>query len=90
MLNYTRISKYYRGMDGVRLAADLYLPQIKEKVPAIMYAGRGTRRERFEEMKGVLQKLLENGYALVLPDLRELAPPLEEMMDFTAGRKQRT
>lgn len=70
MLNYTRISKYYRGMDGVRLAADLYLPQIKEKVPAIMYAGRGTRRERFEEMKGVLQKLLENGYALVLPDLR--------------------
>ena len=30
MLNYTRISKYYSGVDGVKLAVDLYLPQTDE------------------------------------------------------------
>lgn len=70
MLNYTRISKYYRGVDGVKLAVDLYLPRTNEKVPAVMYAGRNHRRERFEEMKSILNRLLEEQYALVLPDLR--------------------
>lgn len=70
MLNYTRISKYYRGLGGVRLAVDLYLPQTEERVPAVMYAGRGDRREHFKEMQGIFEKLLEHGYALVLPDLR--------------------
>lgn len=70
MLNYTRISKYYSGVDGVKLAVDLYLPLTDEKVPAVMYAGRDHRRERFEEMKSMLNRLLEKHYALVLPDLR--------------------
>lgn len=70
MLNYTRISKYYSGVDGVKLAVDLYLPQTDEKVSAVMYAGRNHRRDRFEEMKSILNRLLEENYALVLPDLR--------------------
>lgn len=70
MTEYKRISKYYNGVDGVKLAVDVYLPDTAEKAPAIMYVGRSMRRDRFEEQKSILTKLLSHGYAVVLPDLR--------------------
>lgn len=67
---YRRISNYYSGADGVQLAVDLYLPPADKKIPAVMYAGRAPRRERFAEQQEILEELLANDYAVVLPDLR--------------------
>ena len=39
-----RISRYYPGFDGTRLAVDLYLPQTEEKVPVLFQAANGPRR----------------------------------------------
>ena len=47
MLNYTRISKYYSGVDGVKLAVDLYQPAPHEKVPAVINVGMDHCRYRF-------------------------------------------
>ena len=67
---YRRISNYYSGADGVQLAVDLYLPPADKKIPAVMYAGRAPRRERFAEQQEILEELLAHDYAVVLPDLR--------------------
>ena len=67
---YRRISNYYSGADGVQLAVDLYLPPADKKIPAVMYAGRAPRRDRFAEQQEILEELLANDYALVLPVLR--------------------
>lgn len=94
--NKESISKYDRGLnlsslyiemrDGVKIAADIYLPgdiRIDEKLPAIFHQTRSTRRyalrwpfmyfiERSSRYfyKSRIKKLLNNGYALVNIDQR--------------------
>lgn len=41
---YQRISRYYPGCDGTKLAVDLYLPETTEKVPVIFQVANGPRR----------------------------------------------
>lgn len=94
--NKEPISKYDRGLklnslyiemrDGVKLAADIYLPgdiRQDEKLPAIFHQTRATRRyglrwpfkyfiERSNKYfyKSRIKKILNNGYALVNIDQR--------------------
>ena len=43
---YKRISRYYPGCDGTKLAVDLYLPETTEKVPVIFQLSNSERRMR--------------------------------------------
>lgn len=44
-----RISRYYPGCDGTKLAVDLYFPENTggEKIPAVFHTGNDPHRIRF-------------------------------------------
>ena len=67
---YRRISKYYPGCDGTRLALDVYLPEGTEKVPALLTAGYGDRRGRFQREGEALERFLQAGYAVAVMEMR--------------------
>ena len=65
-MEYRRISKYYPGCDGTKLAVDLYLPEMQERVPALFNVGYEDRRRSFEGQKQPLERFLEAGCAICL------------------------
>ena len=76
---YKRISHYYPGCDGTKLAVDLYLPETSEKVPVLFRVSRNPRRpdpadERgqtfFQHEFAQLEYFLERGYAIAIPEMR--------------------
>ena len=59
-----RISRYYPGCDGTKLAVDLYFPENTggEKIPVVFHTGNDPRRMRYEHMEaGVRAQLYCNG-----------------------------
>lgn len=68
-MNYKRISKYYPGCDGTKLAVDLYLPETEEKVPVLLKAGYMPRRMIESEMDAV-EGFLNEGYAVAIVEVR--------------------
>ena len=70
MAEYTRISRYYPGCDGTKLAVDLYLPVTEQPVPVLVECGYEDRRRSFEGRREVLERFLEAGYALALIEPR--------------------
>ena len=69
-MEYRRISRYYPGCDGTKLAVDLYLPETAEKVPVLFNVGYEDRRRSFEGQKKALERFLEAGYAICLVEPR--------------------
>ena len=69
-MGYRRISKYYPGCDGTKLAVDLYLPETQEKVPVLFNVGYEDRRRSFEGQKKALERFLEAHYAICLVEPR--------------------
>ena len=69
-MEYRRISKYYPGCDGTKLAVDLYLPETQEKVPVLFNVGYEDRRRSFEGQKKALERFLEAHYAVCLVEPR--------------------
>lgn len=69
-MQYRRISRYYPGVDGTRLAVDLYLPETEEKVPFLLKAGYDRRRHQFESEKGPIERFLASGYAVAIVEVR--------------------
>lgn len=71
-MEYKRISKYYPGCDGTKIAVDLYLPETEEKVPVLLRAGYGSRRMPDEKQMEVDQvnTFLEAGYAVAIAEVR--------------------
>ncbi|MBR6321578.1 MAG: hypothetical protein IKR59_01800, partial [Lachnospiraceae bacterium] len=76
---YRRISHYYPGCDGTKLAVDLYLPETDEKVPVLFRISRNTRRpspddargqEFFKQELAQFEYFLEHGYAVAIPEMR--------------------
>lgn len=67
---YRRISKYYPGCDGTKIAVDIYIPQTAQKVPALFQCGYIDRRENFEHSKEAFERFLDAGYAIVLVEPR--------------------
>jgi len=67
-----RISRYYPGCDGTKLAVDLYLPELApdQKIPAVFHMGNDPRRMRYDTMAPFITRLVEEGYAVVLPEPR--------------------
>jgi predicted acyl esterase len=70
MAEYTRVSRYYPGCDGTKLAVDLYLPVTEQPVPVLVECGYEDRRRSFEGRREVLERFLEAGYALALIEPR--------------------
>ena len=56
--------------DGVRLCADVYLPQGAAKVPAILTRHPYGKNEEFMSMAGIGEYLARKGYAFVCQDVR--------------------
>ena len=69
-MSYHRVSRYYPGEDGTRLAVDIYLPDTQEKVPFLLQAGYEKRRRRFEHDKETMEAFREHGYAIVIVEVR--------------------
>ena len=69
-MSYHRISKYMPGVDGTKLAIDLYLPDTEEKVPLLQMAGYGPRREQFQFHQQAIERFLEAGYAVSIVEVR--------------------
>ena len=65
-----RLSKYYPGCDGTRLAVDLYLPECEEKAPLVFLVGRDMRRARYERFGALIDMLTDSGYAVALSEPR--------------------
>ncbi|MBR3059533.1 MAG: CocE/NonD family hydrolase [Oscillospiraceae bacterium] len=70
MIEYTRVSRYYPGCDGTKLAVDLYLPVTERRVPVLVECGYEDRRRSFESRKPALERFLEAGYALAFIEPR--------------------
>jgi putative CocE/NonD family hydrolase len=70
MAEYQRISKYYKGCDGVLLAADLYIPATDKPVPLLMQCGYFNRRTQFEMQKADFERFMAAGYAVALLEPR--------------------
>ena len=69
-MSYHRISHYYPGHDGTKLAVDLYLPDTEETVPFLLKAGYDKRRHQFETEKESMERFLEAGYAIAIVEVR--------------------
>ena len=69
-MSYRRVSHYYPGHDGTKLAVDLYLPETDEKVPFLLKAGYDKRRHQFETEKESMERFLNAGYAIVIAEVR--------------------
>lgn len=69
-MNYTRYSRYMPGHDGTKIAVDLYLPETEEKVPFLLKAGYGKRRDQFEQEKEAMERFLSEGYAIAIVEMR--------------------
>ena len=69
-MGYKRISRYYPGEDGTRLAVDVYLPETEEKVPFLLKAGYGRRRIEFEHEKDAIERFIGAGYAVAIVEVR--------------------
>jgi len=76
---YTRISRYYPGHDGTKLAVDLYIPGTEEKVPVLFRAVYGERRPQpederanafFETTLKQYEYFLDRGYAVCVMEPR--------------------
>ena len=76
---YQRISRYYSGCDGTKLAVDLYLPETEEKVPVLFRISRNPRRPDPEDLRGgeffktelaQIEYFLSHGYAVAVPEMR--------------------
>lgn len=67
---YKRISRYYPGDDGTKLAVDLYLPETTEKVPVLVQAGYEKRRQRFERDRETMEYFLNENYAMAIIEVR--------------------
>lgn len=67
-----RVSKYYPGCDGTRLAVDILLPDEmpQDGVPAVFHVGNDPRRIRYENTRQFIDLLVEKGYAVVLAEPR--------------------
>ena len=70
MVEYKRISKYYPGCDGTKLAVDLYIPVTEQRLPVLVECGYDDRRRAFDMRKETLERFLEAGYALALIEPR--------------------
>lgn len=69
-MDYRRISNYIPGVDGMRLAVDVYIPKTQEKVPVLLKAGYAPRRKMFEEDQAAVERFLAAGYAVAFADVR--------------------
>ena len=69
-MEYTRISKYYAGCDGTKLAVDLYRPACEDKVPVLFQCGYMDRRQNFEFNKASFERFIDAGYAIALVEPR--------------------
>jgi putative CocE/NonD family hydrolase len=67
---YRRVSRYYPGCDGTKLAVDLYIPASEERVPVLVECGYEDRRRSFEGRRETLERFLRAGYALALVEPR--------------------
>lgn len=67
-----RVSKYYTGCDGTKLAVDLYLPDTDRPVPVLIRAGYMPRREieniPFE--KQAIERFVAAEYAVAIVEVR--------------------
>ena len=39
MVEYQRVSRYYPGCDGTKLAVDLYIPVSEQRLPVLVECG---------------------------------------------------
>ena len=69
-MEYRRISKYYPGCDGTKLAVELYIPETEEKVPVLFNVGYEDRRRSFEHQKEAMERFLAAGYAVCMVEPR--------------------
>lgn len=71
-MSFRRISKYYPGCDGTRLAVDLYLPETLEKVPVLLKAGYAPRRQvmEIENEREAIRRFVDAGYAVAIVESR--------------------
>lgn len=70
---YQRVSRYYPGYDGTKLAVDLYLPTTQEQVPVIFQLTNGERRAKdtghpfakamMEQEQRQIEYWISHGYA---------------------------
>lgn len=65
-----RISQYYPGSDGTKLAVDLYMPECEEKVPVVFVTGREQRRIVAERFGEFIELLVDNHYAVAVTEPR--------------------
>ena len=70
MAEYKRISRYYPGCDGTKIAVDLYIPATEQRVPVLVECGYDDRRRAFDMRKETLERFLEAGYALAFIEPR--------------------
>ncbi len=70
MVEYKRVSRYYPGCDGTKLAVDLYIPVTEQRIPVLVECGYDDRRRAFDMRKDTLERFLEEGYALALIEPR--------------------
>ena len=71
-MNYKRVSKYYTGCDGTKIAVDLYMPQTENKVPVLLKAGYGPRRQVDElpAEKKAIERFIDAEYAVAIVEVR--------------------
>lgn len=69
-MSYHRISKYYPGCDGTKLAVDLYLPETDERVPVLLKAGYAPRRQVWAFEGEAIQRFVEAGYVVAIVESR--------------------
>ena len=69
-----RISRYYAGVDGTKLAVDVYLPEEaasgKDRVPVLMKAGYSPRRQAYQFEKESIDRFVADGYAVAIVEVR--------------------
>lgn len=70
MAEYSRVSKYYPGVDGTRLAVDVYIPEVSETVPVLLKAGYSPRRQMYKMEKESIDRFIAAGYAVAIMEMR--------------------
>ena len=66
-----RLSKYIDGIDGTKLAVDVYIPDVCDnKIPLLLKAGIENRRRHYESDKEAIEEFVGAGYAVAVVEVR--------------------
>lgn len=90
-MGYQRISKYYPGCDGTKLAVDLYLPENGKKVPVLLKAGYTPRRQvvEIESELEAIRRFVDADYAVAIVESRGAGASYGVSDGFFTGRDAR-